>query len=183
VGLAGSVLVPTSPECPGVAVRPVAPGFGDDGAAELSQQLRYGDGNQFEYAGAAVRGALPGGGHGEVRAGEQADRGPAVPGGPGGDLAAVEPADLLGQLMIFLDSPSRDRGGDQFRQRDRLAEIRDNLTARIAEAEREGWTGEVEGLKISLVGAQDKLAQIDRRAKTASTVDLGMPVFLQATSP
>jgi hypothetical protein len=68
-------------------------------------------------------------------------------------------------------------------QRHRLAEIRDNLTARIAEAEREGWTGEVEGLKISLVGAQDKLAQIDRRAKTASTVDLAMPVFLQATSP
>jgi integrase len=68
-------------------------------------------------------------------------------------------------------------------QRHRLAEIRDNLTARIAEAEREGWTGEVEGLKISLDGAQDKLAQIDRRAKTASTVDLAMPVLLQATSP
>ena len=68
-------------------------------------------------------------------------------------------------------------------QRARIAEIRDNLTARIAEAEREGWPGEVEGLKISLAGAQDKLAQIDRRAKTASTVDLAMPVFLQATSP
>ena len=65
----------------------------------------------------------------------------------------------------------------------RITEIRDNLTARIAEAEREGWTGEAEGLKISLAGAQDKLAQIDRRAKTTSTVDLGMPVFLQATSP
>ena len=68
-------------------------------------------------------------------------------------------------------------------QRPRIAEIRDNLTARIAEADREGWLGEAEGLKISLAGAQDKLAQIDRRAKTASTVDLGMPVFLQATSP
>jgi len=64
-------------------------------------------------------------------------------------------------------------------QRHRLTEIRDNLTARLAEAEREGWAGEVEGLKISLSGAQDKLAQIDRRA----TTDLGMPVFLQATSP
>ena len=32
-------------------------------------------------------------------------------------------------------------------QRDRLAEIRDNLHARIAEAEREGWLGEVEGLQ------------------------------------
>jgi hypothetical protein len=34
-------------------------------------------------------------------------------------------------------------------QRNRIAEIRDNLTARIAEAEREGWLGEAEGLKIS----------------------------------
>jgi hypothetical protein len=30
-------------------------------------------------------------------------------------------------------------------QRSRIAEIRDNLTARIAEAEREGWLGEAEG--------------------------------------
>ena len=39
-------------------------------------------------------------------------------------------------------------------QRHRIAEIRDNLIARIAEAEREGWLGEVEGLQISLAGAQ-----------------------------
>jgi hypothetical protein len=50
-------------------------------------------------------------------------------------------------------------------QRPRIAEIRDNLTARIAEAEREGWLGEAEGLKISLAGAEDKLAQIDRRTR------------------
>lgn len=50
-------------------------------------------------------------------------------------------------------------------QRHRLAEIRDNLLARIAEAEREGWLGEVEGLKVSLAGAEDKLAQIDRRSQ------------------
>ena len=31
-------------------------------------------------------------------------------------------------------------------QRGRVADIRDNLTARIAEAEREGWHGEVTGL-------------------------------------
>jgi hypothetical protein len=31
---------------------------------------------------------------------------------------------------------------------------------------REGWLGEAEGLKISLAGAQDKLAQIDRRTRT-----------------
>jgi hypothetical protein len=49
-------------------------------------------------------------------------------------------------------------------QRVRLVEIRDNLMARIAEAQREGWSGEVEGLSISLAGAQDKLDQIDRRS-------------------
>ena len=48
-------------------------------------------------------------------------------------------------------------------QRHRIAEIRDNLIARIAEAEREGWLGEIEGLKVSLAGASDKLAQIGRR--------------------
>src|SRR5437763_999726 len=58
-------------------------------------------------------------------------------------------------------------------QRARIAETRGNLTARIAEAEHQGWLGEVEGLKISLAGAEDKLAQIDRRSHT--TVALGIP--------
>jgi integrase len=63
-------------------------------------------------------------------------------------------------------------------QRDRLAEIRDNLIARIAEAEREGWLGEVEGLRISLAGANDKLAQIDSRLqRRASITHLGLPTF------
>ncbi|MFE9009860.1 integrase [Streptomyces sp. NPDC007875] len=60
-------------------------------------------------------------------------------------------------------------------QRARLAEIRDNLIARIAEAEREGWLGEVEGLRVSLVGAEDKLSQVDRRRGRRTTVDLGIP--------
>jgi integrase len=58
-------------------------------------------------------------------------------------------------------------------QKQRLTEIRDNLTARIAEAEREGWLGEMEGLKISLAGAEDKLTQASRR--TATTANLGIP--------
>ncbi len=62
-------------------------------------------------------------------------------------------------------------------QRPRIAEIRDNLLARIAEAEREGWLGEVEGLKISLAGASDKLAQIDRRPDPGDPVDIGMPAL------
>jgi integrase len=59
-------------------------------------------------------------------------------------------------------------------QRHRITEIRDNLVARIAEAEREGWLGEIEGLKISLAGANDKLDQIDRRS-ASQPADLGMP--------
>ena len=98
---------------------PVAAGFGDDGAAELSQQLRDGDGDQPEDAGVFVAGPLEGGGHSEEDIGEQADRGPAVPGGPGGDLAAVQPADLLGLLVVFLYFPSGDRDGYQLCQRDR----------------------------------------------------------------
>jgi hypothetical protein len=36
------------------------------------------------------------------------------------------------------------------------------LIARIAEAEREGWLGEVEGLQVSLAGAEQKLRQLDQ---------------------
>jgi hypothetical protein len=58
-------------------------------------------------------------------------------------------------------------------QRSRLQEIWDNLIARIAEAEHNGWLGEIEGLRVSLAGAEDKLTQIDRQ--TATTTELGTP--------
>ncbi len=58
-------------------------------------------------------------------------------------------------------------------QRARLADIRDNLVDRIAEAEREGWLGEVEGLRVSLAGAQTKLTQIDARPHPVTLVELG----------
>ena len=60
-------------------------------------------------------------------------------------------------------------------QRVRLEEIRDNLIARIAEAEREGWLGEVEGLKVSLAGAEEKLRRLDRGHGQHAAVDLGIP--------
>jgi uncharacterized Zn finger protein len=65
-------------------------------------------------------------------------------------------------------------------QRARLEEIRDNLLARIAEAQREGWLGEVEGLQVSLAGANDKLAQLDRcsSSRSPAVVKLGMPTVL-----
>jgi len=60
-------------------------------------------------------------------------------------------------------------------QRPRLIEIRDNLTARIDEARREGWHGEVEGLHVSLAGAEQKLTQLDRSPTGHHLVDLGIP--------
>jgi hypothetical protein len=63
-------------------------------------------------------------------------------------------------------------------QRHRLQEIRDSLTARIAEARREGWTGEAEGLKVSLAAAEAKLAQADGLiARRAAAIDLGIPAY------
>jgi hypothetical protein len=63
-------------------------------------------------------------------------------------------------------------------QRPRLEEIRDNLEARIIEAKREGWLGEVEGLQVSLTGAKDKITQIDTALqRPASAIALGMPTF------
>src|SRR6185437_11179699 len=63
-------------------------------------------------------------------------------------------------------------------QRHRLQEIRDSLTARIAESEREGWTGEAEGLKVSLAAAEAKLAQADGLlARQAAAINLGIPAY------
>ena len=58
-------------------------------------------------------------------------------------------------------------------QQTRLVEIRDNLKDRIVEAREQGWLGEVEGLQVSLAGAEDKLTQTQRRTNTP--VDLGIP--------
>ncbi len=68
-------------------------------------------------------------------------------------------------------------------QRHRLVEIRDNLAARISEARREGWLGEVEGLQVSLNGAEQKLAQIDRAPGSGTTVDLGIPTLGPRSQP
>ena len=62
-------------------------------------------------------------------------------------------------------------------QRPRLAGVADNLITRIAEAHEQGWTGEAEGLKVSLAAAQHKLADLDRLAARRTTIDLGQPGF------
>jgi len=65
--------------------------------------------------------------------------------------------------------------------RPRLVQIRDNLIARIAEAESHHWLGEAEGLKVSLAGARTKLAQMDQiTARRNQTVQLGVPTFTES---
>jgi hypothetical protein len=68
-------------------------------------------------------------------------------------------------------------------QRPRQLEIRDNLTSRIAEAEREGWLGEVEGLKISLAGGRAETRPVSDLAARHGRVYLGMPDFFSRRGP
>jgi hypothetical protein len=64
--------------------------------------------------------------------------------------------------------------------RPRLVQIRDNLIARIAEAESHRWLGEAEGLKVSLAGARAKLAQMNQiAARRNQTVQLSIPPFTE----
>ena len=64
-----------------------------------------------------------------------------------------------------------------------MLEIRDNLIARITEAESQRWLGEAEGLKVSLAGAEAKLAQMDQiTARRTRPSDLGIPTFTDAAS-
>ncbi len=66
-------------------------------------------------------------------------------------------------------------------ERPRLVQIRDNLLQRIAEAETNRWLGEAEGLRVSLAGAEAKLAQMDQiAARRATAVNLGIPTYGQA---
>ncbi|MFI5741347.1 tyrosine-type recombinase/integrase [Streptomyces anulatus] len=66
-------------------------------------------------------------------------------------------------------------------ERARLVDIRQNLTDRIAEAEREGWLGDVEGLSVSLAATEEKIAQIDaREERKMSPTFLGIPSIFTA---
>ena len=66
-------------------------------------------------------------------------------------------------------------------ERPRLVHIRDNLLERIAEAETQRWLGEAEGLRISLAGAEAKLAQMDQiAARRTAAVNLGIPTYGEA---
>lgn len=61
-------------------------------------------------------------------------------------------------------------------QLDRLVDIISNLKERITEARQQGWLGEVEGLQVSLTGAEQKLLQMQRQSSSDdATVLLGLP--------
>ncbi|WP_086708501.1 site-specific integrase [Streptomyces antimycoticus] len=65
-------------------------------------------------------------------------------------------------------------------EKPRLEQIRNNLNDRIAEAEREGWLGDVEQLGVSLVATEEKIAQIEvQRRRKESPTFLGIPAFDQ----
>lgn len=57
-----------------------------------------------------------------------------------------------------------------------MQEITANLRDRIVEATDQGWLGEVEGLQISLTGAEHKLRQMTQMIEHADEpVSLGLP--------
>jgi hypothetical protein len=56
-----------------------------------------------------------------------------------------------------------------------LAFLRSRRQGRLSAAAALMAPGATIRLKISLAGAEDKLAQIDRRTRAAATTDLGMP--------
>lgn len=60
-------------------------------------------------------------------------------------------------------------------QRARLVQIHDNLVDRIAEAQQEGWLGDVDGLQVSLAATRNKLAQLDAHTNRRTSVPIGMP--------
>ncbi len=62
-------------------------------------------------------------------------------------------------------------------QQPRLLEIRDNLQARITEARREGWRGEIAGLEATVEAAEQKLGAMRQLAARHGVTHLGMPEF------
>ncbi len=66
-------------------------------------------------------------------------------------------------------------------QRERIVEIRDNLLARIAEAEREGWLGEVD--RTFLYRHADLLGQVDAAQVNPATGRWSVGPRCEPTSP
>jgi hypothetical protein len=69
------------------------------------------------------------------------------------------------------------------KQRNRLAEIVNNLTTRITEATDRGWHGELQGFQVSLDAARAKLASLDRTRTTSRQTLLGLPTIRSNETP
>jgi hypothetical protein len=67
------------------------------------------------------------------------------------------------------ENPPEDHGGVG------LVEEADAVCA--GGAQQHGWLGEVENLHVSLIAAENKLAQFEERICKAATVNLGIPTF------
>src|SRR5260370_11959012 len=64
----------------------------------------------------------------------------------------------------------------------RLHEIRGNLTARIAEAHREGWLGEIAGLEATVAAADQKLQAMKHGAGRHAVTHLIWGCLISATA-
>lgn len=60
---------------------------------------------------------------------------------------------------------------------DRFAELEDDLRARRARAEAEGWLGEIEGIDLTLHFLAGEREQANRMQQITRTVGLGVPGF------
>ena len=100
-------------------------------------------------------------------------------------LAAIFGLALVALLMITALSFNSSRALLDSRELGRLsnAVIAETSAIRssITEAETNRWFGEAEGLKVSLAGARDKLAQMDQITTRRDTaINLGIPTFTEA---
>jgi hypothetical protein len=65
----------------------------------------------------------------------------------------------------------------------RLGEVEDELLARRARAEREGWLGEVEGIDLTLMFLRQKREETRRLTRVAGPVELPLPTIRQGCCP
>lgn len=62
----------------------------------------------------------------------------------------------------------------------RLKEIHVNLVARLLEAKKQGWLGEVAAIETTMAAAAQKLEAMQVSSTRDSSAHLGMPVFRSA---
>ena len=148
----------------------VAFGLGFAAAVDLLGEAGFGGGDALVGGGAGgvdlgLGGLGVGGG---AQLGDGAGEGVGVLGGELLQLAALRARMSCVRCPQLRPDPA---------QEPRLTEIGDNLEARIAEARREGWLGEIAGLEATLEAAKQKLQAMQQIAARHGVTNLGMPAF------